>query len=115
MLAQLCPEEGEQQKEQHHFAMLVAAAQTTAATAPAAITVKEAQEVIHVIRFPDLLTRIQPANNITMYYLQKLQEVGYRGIQTVNSTEVRLNLTNPQTNETITTGPGQICRNDIQH
>jgi hypothetical protein len=33
------------------------------------------EEVIHVIRYPDLVTRIQSANNITAYHLEKLREV----------------------------------------
>ncbi len=65
-------------------------------------------------------TRIRAANNITAgnnnittddilsYHLKKLQEVGYRSIQTINSTEVRLNLTNPQTSETIATMPAKV-------
>jgi hypothetical protein len=52
--------------------------------------------------------RTQPANNITAYHLQKLEEVGYRGIQTVNSTDITSNLIDPQTNETIQTVPAKF-------
>ena len=47
-------------------------------------------------------------DNVLLYHLQKLQEVGYRSMQIVNSTEVRLNLINPQTNETIATVPSRL-------
>ena len=40
-------------------------------------------------------------DNILSYHLQKLQEVGYSGIEIVNSTDTTLNVANPQTNETI--------------
>jgi hypothetical protein len=84
--------------------------------------------VIYIIRYPDLDTRIPAASNVTTtttttaasnnnnittddvlsYHLKKLEEVGYRSIQIINSTEVRLNLTNPQTNETIATEPARL-------
>ena len=55
-------------------------------------------------------------DNILSYHLQKLQEVGYSGIEVVNSTDMTLNVANPQTNETITTTTVPTsCRNDIQH
>jgi hypothetical protein len=47
-------------------------------------------------------------DNILSYHLQKLQEVGYKDIEIVNSTDMRVNLTNPQTNETITTVPAKL-------
>jgi hypothetical protein len=47
-------------------------------------------------------------DNILLYHLQKLQEVGYRGIQIVNRSDVTLNLTNPQTNQTIATVPAKL-------
>jgi hypothetical protein len=76
-------------------------------------------DVIHIVRYPDLDTRVQAANNVTtdnnnitddnnlLYHLQKLQEVGYRDIQIVNSTDMTVNLTNPQTNQTIITVPAK--------
>ncbi|MDQ3718710.1 MAG: hypothetical protein M3311_06115 [Thermoproteota archaeon] len=83
-----------------------------------------AQEVIHIIRYPDLDTRLS-ANNITAtttaannstatidnvltYHMQKLQDVGYRSMQIVNSTDMTSNLIDPQTNETLTTVPGKL-------
>jgi hypothetical protein len=77
-------------------------------------------DVIHIIRYPDLDTRLQASNNVTAnnnmtttdnilsYQLQKLQEVGYRSMQIVNSTDVTLDLTNPLTNETVTTEPAKF-------
>ena len=47
-------------------------------------------------------------DNLLLYHLQKLQEVGYRAIEIVNSTEMTVNLINPQTNETITTVPAKF-------
>jgi hypothetical protein len=47
-------------------------------------------------------------DNILTYHLQKLQEVGYRSMQIVNSTDMTSNLRDPQTNETITTVPGKL-------
>jgi hypothetical protein len=76
------------------------------------------EDVIHVVRYPDLDTRLQVSNNVTtnnmttdnilLYHLQKLQEVGYRGIQIVNSTEMTVNLTIAQTNQTIATVPAKL-------
>ncbi|HEX6281196.1 MAG TPA: hypothetical protein VFZ67_03115 [Nitrososphaera sp.] len=76
--------------------------------------------VMHIVRYPDLDTRLLANNgtttnnnmtttdNILSYYLQKLQEVGYKSIQIVNSSDITLNLTNPQTNETIATVPAKL-------
>jgi hypothetical protein len=75
------------------------------------------EELIHIVRYPDLDTRVVSNNstvnnmttdNILLYHLQKLQEVGYRGIQIVNRSDVKLNLTNPQTNQTIATVPAKL-------
>ena len=75
------------------------------------------EELIHIVRYPDLDTRVVSNNitannmttdNILLYHLQKLEEVGYRGIQIVNRSDVTLNLTNPQTNQTIATMPAKL-------
>ena len=47
-------------------------------------------------------------DNILSYHLQKLQEVGYRDIQIVNSADMTLNLANAQTNQTIATVPAKL-------
>jgi hypothetical protein len=117
ILVQLCP--GEQQG---------AAAAASNASGGSTNTISNinasrcqgAQEVIHIIRYPDLDTRLSANNvtttnnnltttdNILTYHLQKLQEVGYRSMQIVNSTDMTSNLRDPQTNETITTVPGKL-------
>src|SRR5215217_18818 len=75
------------------------------------------EEIIHIVRYPDLDTRVVSNNitannlttdNILLYHLQKLQEVGYRGIQIVNRSDVTLNLTNPQANQTTATVPAKL-------
>jgi hypothetical protein len=105
ILAQLCPE------EQQRAVPSNASISTTSC--------QGAQDVIHIIRYPDLDTRLL-ANNITtnnnmttidnilMYHLQKLQEVGYLRMQPVNITDVTLNLRNPETNEIVTTEPAMF-------
>jgi hypothetical protein len=79
-------------------------------------------EVIHIIRYHDSDNRLPAANNVTTnsgnsiittdnivsYQLQKLQEIGYKGIQIVNSTATTVNITNPQTNQTVTIVPAKF-------
>ena len=67
------------------------------------------EEIVHVIRYPDLNMRMQPTGNLTQYHLQKLQEVGYANMQIVTTTDVAVNLTNPLTNETVQTVPGEFA------
>src|ERR687893_60693 len=79
------------------------------------------EEVIHIIRYPDLDTRLLANNvttinnnsttttdNIISYQLQKLQEVGYRSMRIVTTTDMTINLTNPFTNETVITLPAKL-------
>jgi hypothetical protein len=123
ILAQLCPDEEEQQPQQQGAPLTNNA--SGGSTSRTTSTCQGSEEVIYIIRYPDLDTRIQAASNVTTttttsgnnnittdnvqsYHLQKLQEVGYRSPQILNSTEVRLNLTNPQTNETIATVPARL-------
>jgi hypothetical protein len=108
MLAQLCPEE---QQQGGAAAVLTNASGGSTNSSISSLNASRclgAQDVIHIIRYPDLETRIQTANNITTYYLQKLQEVGYRGIQTVGSADMTVNITNPQTNQTTATVPAKF-------
>jgi hypothetical protein len=121
ILAQLCPEEEEQQ----------GAVPTTLPNAGGSrgddtFSCEGSQNyVIRIVRYPDLDNRLQAANNVTSnsssnnnssmtndnilsYHLQKLQETDYRGIQIVNSADMTVNLTNPQTNQTITTVPAKF-------
>jgi hypothetical protein len=125
ILAQLCPQE--EQQQQQGAALPDASGGSTNNSSSGISTSNSCQgseEVIHIIRYPDLDTRIQAASNVSTtttnsntnmttddiqsYHLQKLQEVGYRSMQIVNTTDTTLNLTNPQTNETITTVPARL-------
>ena len=114
ILAQLCPE------EQGAAAPSDASGSANVVSSVNASRCLGAQEVIHIIRYPDLDTRLA-ANNITTtanntktidnilaYHLQKLQDVGYRSMRIVNSTDMTSNLIDPQTNETLTTVPGRL-------
>jgi hypothetical protein len=89
VLAQLCPE-GEE-----------GAQQQGALSSGSSCQQRGQEEVIHIIRYPNLDTRlgitlddinnvIRPA--IVLYQIQKLQEVGYRDIEIVNSTHARINI-----------------------
>jgi PKD repeat protein len=120
ILAQLCPQEEEGQEQ-------AAAAARSNVSSSANTTATSCQgsegDVIHIVRYPDLDTRLQVSNNVTTtsnnsttitadniltYHLQKLQEVGYRGMQVVNSTDTTLNVTDAQTNQTIATVPAKF-------
>jgi hypothetical protein len=111
ILAQLCPEQQEQQQGAA-LASSAAGSNTSSSCDPSE------NDVIHVVRYPDLDIRLLSNNvtfddnmtidNILSYHLQKLQEVGYRSIQLVNSTDMTLNVANPQTNETIATVPAKL-------
>src|SRR5215210_1301147 len=128
ILAQLCPQEEQQQQQQQQGAALPDASGGSTNNSSSGISTSNScqgsEEVIHIIRYPNLDTRIQAASNVSTtttnsntnmttddiqsYHLQKLQEVGYRSMQIVNTTDTTLNLTNPQTNETITTVPARL-------
>jgi len=107
LLAQFCPEE-EQQQEGAVSLRNASGGSPNSNISGSVNSCQGAQQVIHIIRYPNLETRTQPANNVTAYHLQKLQEVGYSRIQTVNSTATTVNITNPHTNETIATMPGKF-------
>jgi hypothetical protein len=118
ILAQLCPEEEQQQGA----ALPNSSGGSTNSRTSSTASCQGSEQVIYVIRYPDLDTRIRAATNVTTtinnnnittddvvsYHLQKLQEVGYRSPQIVNSTEVRLNLTNPQTDQPIAIVPAKL-------
>ncbi len=113
ILAQLCPQEEEQ--EQTALSNINGTGNTTTSCRGSE------GEVIHIVRYPDLDTRLFANNvtttnntmttttdNILTYHLQQLQEVGYRSMQIVNSTDITLNVRNAQTNETIAAVPAQF-------
>jgi hypothetical protein len=107
ILAQLCPQ------QQHQQGFL-----NVSADSIPDICQRSDEGIIHIIRYPNLDTRLQTAygvstnnmttDNILLYHLQKLQEVGYRGIQIVNSTETAVNVTDAQTNQTIAMAPAKV-------
>jgi PKD repeat protein len=111
ILAQLCPQEQEQ-------------AALSNVTSGGGNTVRcqgTEGDIIHIVRYPDLDTRLQAANNITtttnnnnmtidnilLYHIQKLEQVGYRGMEIMDNTDTTLNVTNAQTNQTIATVPAK--------
>ncbi len=109
ILAQLCPQ------EQHQGLLNVSARISSSCQG-------SSEGIIHIIRYPNLDTSsLQVSNNnnnnntdnmtsdnILLYHLQKLQEVGYRGIQIANGPETTVNITNPQTNQTIAIVPAKL-------
>jgi PKD repeat protein len=111
ILAQLCPQE--EQEEQAALSNVSGRGDTTNCQGSEG-------DIIHIVRYPDLDSRLfadnvttvnntmTTADNILSYHLQKLQEVGYRSTQIVNSTDMTLNVTNAQTNQTIATVPAQF-------
>src|SRR5918992_1518309 len=125
ILAQLCPdEEAEEQQERG------AAAPSTLTNAVGRGDTVSCQGsenyVMHIVRYPNLEYRLQEYrlqvgnnattsnngiitnDNILLYHLEKIQEVGYSDIEILNSTDMIVNLTNPQTNQTIATVPAKI-------
>src|SRR5215217_7651867 len=114
ILAQLCPQEQQQQR-----AALPNAGGNSSRTFNSCD--QSENDIIHIVRYPDLDNRLQVGNNgttannnnmtidnILLYHMQKLGEVGYRGIEIVNSTDTTLNVTDPQTNQTITIVPAKF-------
>jgi PKD repeat protein len=109
ILAQLCPEEEEQQ----------AAVSNVSGSGDTANCQGIEGEVIHIVRYLDLDARLQAPNNtapnsnnltidnILSYHLQKLGEVGYSITEIVNSIDTTLNVINAQTNQTIATIPAK--------
>jgi hypothetical protein len=89
LLAELCPEEEGQQ-------------QGALTNVSSSICQQQAQEkIIHIIRYPNLGARLAIAigdvsdnipDSILEYEMQKLQDVGYRDINIVNSTDTTINI-----------------------
>jgi PKD repeat protein len=119
ILAQLCPQEEQQQQQQE-----VASSNVSGSNDASSCQGSEG-DIIHMVRYPDLDTRLQAANNVTTttpatnnnnmttidnilsYHMQKLQEVGYSGIEIVDSTDTTVNVTNAQTDQTIAIVPAK--------
>src|SRR5215218_4727945 len=120
ILAQLCPQE-----EGQGAAAAAAPSNNVSGSGGGGDTVRcqvSEGDIIHIVRYPDLDTRLQVPNNITttnnnnnvttidnilLYHMQKLEEVGYNGTEIVDSTDATLNITNAQTNQTIATVPAK--------
>jgi len=111
ILAQFC--QGEQQRE-----AVPNANSSNSISTNNRCQVGQGEEVIYLVRYPDLNARLQLVNNATShnmttdnilsYHLQKLQQVGYRGIHIVNSTQTTINLTNAETNQTMAKVPAKL-------
>jgi PKD repeat protein len=112
ILAQLCPQEQGQ----------AALSNVSSGGGNTAHCQGSGVDIIHIVRYPDLDARLQAAaNNITtttnnnnmtidnilLYHMQKLEQVGYRGMEIMDNTNTTLNVTNAQTNQTITTVPAK--------
>jgi PKD repeat protein len=124
ILAELCPEDeegdggGEQQQEQS-FTNVNSSNINSNSRRSCQQLQQPQEEIIHIVRYPNLDARFQFAlditannnntitDNILSYHVQKLQEVGYRNIEIVNNTETTVNVTNAQTNQTVATVPAK--------
>ena len=107
ILAQLCPEERQQQGT-----LADTGANTSSSTSGTTSNSESCQgaqdEVIHIIRYPNLGARIGISsddiftlinrntipNAILAYHMHKLEEVGYRDIQILNSIDTTMNVDN---------------------
>jgi PKD repeat protein len=126
ILAQLCPQEEGQGQGQGGAAAAAAPSNNVSRGGGGGGDTVRCQgsegDIIHIVRYPDLDTRLQVPNNITttnnnnnvttidnilLYHMQKLEEVGYRNITIVNSTYTAVNIINPQTNQTISIVPAK--------
>ena len=128
ILAELCPEEEGggrgQQKEQALTNDSISSSSSSNSSRRSCQQLQPQEEIIHIVRYPNLDARLQFAlgitannnnnntttttdDNILSYHVQKLQEVGYRSIEIVNNAETTVNLTNPQTNQTIAAVPAK--------
>ena len=101
ILAQLCPEEQQQQA-----AADVGERGNTLTNSSSSCQASAGGDIIHIIRYPNLGARLGFApediftiinrdtipNTILAYHIQKLQEVGYRDIRVVNSTDTTINV-----------------------
>jgi hypothetical protein len=95
ILAQLCPE-GEEGQQQ---GALTNVSSTSSGSCQQQQQAQE--EIIHIIRYPNLGVRLGIAvddindiipDSVLEYQIQKIQEVGYRDINIVNSTDTTINI-----------------------
>src|SRR5918997_2148471 len=119
ILAQLCPQEEEE--DQAALPNVAGSNNGSSDTSSSRPCVQSEQHIIHIVRYPDLDSRMQLAynvtantssittdNNLLLYHVQKLQEVGYRNITIVNSTYTTVNITDAQTNQTVSIVPAKF-------
>ena len=127
LLAQLCPDEGQQQQQQ--TALVNASANTSNSSGSNSNSCQGAQgEVIHIIRYPNLGARLgilsdedaftfindrdTIPNSILAYHMQKLGEAGYQNIEIVTSVDTTINVDNGTTrignSRTATTIPAKL-------
>jgi hypothetical protein len=102
ILAQLCPEGGEGQQQQQALINVITTTTFSSSSCQQQQQQQQGQgEIIHIIRYPDLGTRLGIAvddindiipDSVLEYQTQKLQEVGYRDINIVNSTDTTINI-----------------------
>jgi PKD repeat protein len=122
ILAQLCPQEEEEQQQQG-APLPSASGNISSSSSTRSNGCQGAQEeVIHIVRYPNLGARLGISSeaiitndNITpdtvlAYQMQKLQEVGYRDIRIVNSTDTTINVigTSLNNNNVIATVPAKL-------
>jgi Ca2+-binding RTX toxin-like protein len=121
ILAQLCPQE-EEEDDQAAPPNVDGSSNGSSDTPRRLCVQSEQQHIIHIVRYPDLDSRMKLAynvtaanssittdNNLLLYHVQKLQEVGYRNITIVNSTYTTVNITNAQTNQTVSIVPAKFA------
>jgi hypothetical protein len=101
-LAQLCPEEEEQQGVPLPNASGNISSSSSSTSSNSCQGAQE--EVIHIVRYPNLGARLGISSEdvitndditpytILAYQMQKLQEVGYSDIEIVNSTDMIVNV-----------------------
>ena len=99
ILAQLCPEGEEEGQQQQQQGALTNVSGSSSSSGSCKQQVQG--EIVHIIRYPNLGARLGIAvsdirdiipDSILEYEIQKLQEVGYRDINIVNSTDTTINI-----------------------
>jgi hypothetical protein len=94
ILAQLCPAEGQEEGQEQQHGVI-----TNVSGSSSSCKQQSQGEIIHFIRFPNLGARLGIAlsdirdtipDSILEYDIQKLQEVGYRDINIINSTDTQI-------------------------
>ena len=112
ILAQLCPEEKGQQQEEKELSIV-----SNSITTFSSCQRQTSEEIIHIIRYPNLGARLGIAledindiipDSVLEYEIQKLQEVGYRDINIVSSTDSAFHVFNPGALRVAATVPARI-------